>query len=158
VISLFVDISRNYRAVTNIDPKARINYKRYLEIAVGDERLHKAYAYGVQKDGEAEDFATALRFLGYETKYRQARIVSGQPSIHQTSMSLVMTMDIVRSVKIAHTVIIGSNDPELYPVIEWLKEQGIKVILFSKNIPYPLKDICDRCMDITKELLDYKEE
>lgn len=158
MISLFVDISRNYRAITHIDSKARINYKRYLETAIGNERLHKAYAYGVQKDNEAEDFAIALRCLGYETKYRQARMVSGQLSIQQTSMSMTMAMDIVRSAKYAHTIIIGSNDIELYPVVEWTKEQGIKVIVFSKYIPYPLKNIADKCMDITTELLDYKEE
>jgi uncharacterized LabA/DUF88 family protein len=158
--SLFVDVARNFNAIYSIDPNKRLNYKRYFERAVGEDKLYKAIAYGVQREDEAKVFMLVLRNIGFEPKYRPARIIRGNPSINQTSNNLNIALDVVRQLRtqFVDTIVLGSNDIELIPLIEWIKEQGIRVHLFSSLMPRWLRDAADSFEEITEDLLDVKEE
>lgn len=157
-VAVFVDIARQYYSVSLMDKRARVNYERYLESAVGDDTLHRAFAYGVQVSDEANDFIIALERMGYETRYRQAKIVSGMPNFRATSNNVAMFLDIVRNLKFVDTVIIGSNDLDLIGMINWIKEQGIKVIVYSHNIPREMKMVADQWIEIRKDIIELKEE
>jgi uncharacterized LabA/DUF88 family protein len=160
-VGVFVDIARQYYGVSLLDKNARINYERYLSKAVGDGELHRAYAYGVQMNDEAATFITALRNLNYEPKYRKAKIIktadgTEKSSIRHTIWNVGIAMDVVRNIRHVDTVILGSNDPELVPLVEWIREQGVKVIVFSFAIPKELRLSADKCIEIHDDLLDIK--
>jgi uncharacterized LabA/DUF88 family protein len=157
-VAVFVDIARQYHSVSLIDKRARVNYERYLQSAVDDATLHRAFAYGVQISNEANDFIIALERMGYETRYRQAKIVLGIPNFRATSNNLSMFLDIVRNLKFVDTIVIGSNDLELVEMINWIKEQGIKVIIYSHNIPREMKMAADQWIEIRKEVIELKED
>jgi uncharacterized LabA/DUF88 family protein len=155
-IGVFVDIARQFHSVSQVNKNARINYERYLQKAIGDQELHRAVAYGVQIENEAQPFISALRNLGYEAKYRQARYIDNKPSIRHTNWNIGLTMDVVRNIKFLNIVIIGSNDPELVPLIEWIKEQGVKVMIYSSSIHRDLRAVSDVCKEIETDVLDIK--
>ncbi len=191
-VGVFVDIPRMYHSVSIVNRSARINYERYLKVAVGDDELHRAYAYGVQIKDEAIPFISALRSIGYEPKYKTARIIKVDPleneiaklrlenqslkdkiegtttpqetlppsqfkqSIRDTSWNIGIAMDVVRNIRSVDSVVIGSNDPELYHLVEWIKEQGIKVTIFSYAIHRDLRAIADLSKEITDDILDVR--
>jgi uncharacterized LabA/DUF88 family protein len=156
MISVFVDVARTYNALTRINVNARLDYKRYLEKAVGSSELHKAFAYGVHKDGEADSFISVLRDIGYEPRYRRARIFQGEQSISLTTNNIIMTVDIVRHLRFNSTIIIGSNDIELLPTINWIREQGVRVEIFTVRPPKLLMQSVDYCREISNDLLEFK--
>lgn len=158
MLSLFVDISRNYRTAVKINPRARIDYKLYLERVQQIDKIHKAFAYGVQKNSEAESFISALSYFGYEPKYRKAKFISGEASIRETSNNLILSLDVVRYIRFVDTIIIGSNDTELIPLVEWIREQRVKVIIYSAFIPKALKEAADSCIEISNDIIEIREE
>ena len=209
VVGVFVDIARMYHSVNLIDKRSRINYEKYLKMAVGDNELHRAYAYGVQIEDEAYSFIQALKGLGYETKYRQAKMIKWdslekenlrlrrenqifremfdrvgdendsevlrsdlerkleanipelpeyKASIKDTSWNVGITLDVVRNIRNLDCIVIGSNDPELVPLVQWVKEQGRIVTIFSFSIHRELRAIADHCKEIPKELLDTRDQ
>jgi uncharacterized LabA/DUF88 family protein len=64
---------------------------------------------------------------------------------------------VVRNIRNLDCVVIGSNDPELVPLIEWIKEQGRIVTIFSFSIHRDLRAVADHCREIPKELLDTRD-
>lgn len=201
IVGVFVDVARMYYSVNMIDKRNRINYEKYLQYAIGQDELHRAYAYGVQLNEEALPFIYALKGMGYEPKYKQAKIVKidvlekenlrlkqevralyecledetlevrehvknaitndlpeYKPSIRETSWNLGLTMDIVRNIRILDHIVIGSNDPELVPLIEWIKEQGRRVTIFSFSIHRDLRAIADHCKELPNDVLGNRED
>ena len=159
---IFVDIARHFQSVSESYKKARVDYEKYLKTALNGEPLHRAIAYGVQIDNEANNFILALKNIGYEPKYKLAKIVNNEeniprPNIKQTTWTIGLCMDVVRNINFLSHVIIGSNDPTLVDLILWIKEKGIKVTIYSINIPRELKMVADFSREIQRSILEIKE-
>lgn len=162
-VGVFVDLAKLYHAVTLTNKMSRIQYNLYLEGAKRDYELHRAYAYGVQIDGEAESFADVLAGLGYDVKYKRAKRVRNPykpsefiPSIRETPSNLDIALDVFKNLDYMDVVVLGTNDTEIVPLIEFLKERGIRVEIYSYNIPKELRMVADRCIEIDDSIIEAK--
>jgi uncharacterized LabA/DUF88 family protein len=159
--SIHVDVSRNFGALMRREKEARINYSKYLEQAIDGDRLHKAYAYGVRVENEADEFIKTLHEIGYEVKYKEAKNVFNrhtgvsEPKVSLTSNNLVIAMDVVRVIDKVDTIVIGSNDRDLVTLIDWIHYKGVNVFVYALMIPAPLKEVADWWEEISDEIIDY---
>lgn len=149
-----VDITNQYYAAAHNHPGAKIDYEKYLAEATKGYNLYRAFAYGVQMNDEAHGFITALRTIGYEPKYRQAVVLRDRPDIRNTDRNMLLAMDVWRVIDRIDVVVIGSNDPDLAPLVNRIKELGIQVIVFSCGISRELKDAADRFIEIGSTIME----
>lgn len=157
-IGVFVDIVDQYKKVLKAYKGGKVDYGKYLKkvLAIGDGDIYRAFAYGVQIDNEASGFIVCLKSYGFEPKYKRAILIDDRPNIQETSWNLGITIDIARLVQRLDVVVLGSSDPQLIPAIEYLQEQGIKVIIFSCNIPQELREASNAYYEINEEVLERK--
>lgn len=155
-VGVFANVSSQFYSVLSAYRGAKIDYARYLEKAIGGEELYRAFAYGVQMGTEAGPFINCLNKIGFETRYKPARWVDGKPSIRDTDWNIGIAMDIVRHLERLDVVVIGSNDLNLVPLIEFIKERGVKAVIFSCRVPNELREVADQIIEITEDILENK--
>jgi len=63
-------------------------------------------------------------------------------------------MDVVRCIEKLNVVILGSSDPDLIPLVEYIQEKGCECIIFSTGINKKLKDVANKWIEITEDLLE----
>jgi hypothetical protein len=80
------------------------------------------------------------------------------PSVQHTDVTMEMAMDVARLADRFNTIIIGSSNPRLRPLIRYIKERGCKVIVFSCNIPDSLKQETDLWWEIKEDFLEERVE
>lgn len=151
-MGLFVDITNQYYAALNAHPDQKIDYAKYLDRAKDGFNLYRAFAYGVQMDSESEPFIKVLRTLGYDPKYRKAVMSGRQPDIRRTDRNIMLAMDVWRCIDKLDVVIVGSNDPDLRPLVERIKELGVRVLIFSCNVSRELQDSADGVLEINASI------
>ncbi len=156
-IALFVDLIGQFYNVSLIFKKQKLNYKAYLDKLTEEGNVYKAIAYGASIGNEADTFIKCLRSNGYETKYVPARKYNGKPIIKYTDRTMDIAIDIIRMMDRLDIVVIGSCNINLVPLLSFLKEKGIKVIIFACHIPVELKIVCDEWWEVTENLLEIKE-
>lgn len=76
------------------------------------------------------------------------------PSVQQTDRTMDMVIDILRSIDRLEIVVIGSSNPRIIPIVNYLKEKGIRVIIFSCNIPRHLRNAADVWWEISDRFLE----
>lgn len=153
-----VDITNQYYSVqSSHHTGARIDYEKYLTAAVSQYNLYRAFAYGAQMSDEAYGFITVLKSIGFEPKYRRAVSVGDRPDIRRTDRNLILAMDVWRTIERVDVVILGSNDSELVPLVQRIKELGIQVIIYSCNIGRELREAADRCIEIDPEIMERRK-
>jgi len=130
---LFIDVSNLYHCVGK-KFNGKIDYSKYLaEIAP----LSMAKAYGTKIDSEAINFVKRLNSIGFSTKF-----VRTTPK-DKTSVSINMAIDIVKNLDTLDEVILGSSSREMIPLIEFLKENSVKVIVYACGICHEVRNICE---------------
>lgn len=160
--SVFVDVARNFGATLRAEKSkdARINYEKYLKKAINGDRLHRACAYGINIGDEAHEFKIILEKIGYEVKYKPARMVLDRttnqyvPKINLTSNNINIAIDIVKDVEKVDTIVLGTNDKELIPFIIWAQSKGVKIHLFSLLIPKDMKEVANSWHEIDGDIIE----
>ena len=128
-VGIFVNVANQFGALIQRKKGHKINYEKYLKYFLNDgENLLMAYAYGSKISDEAESFIHALKRMGYLTKFVTSIKIGSQDILHP-NRNVEMAVDIMGSYKKLDIIIIGSNDIELVPLINYLQCQGIKVII-----------------------------
>jgi uncharacterized LabA/DUF88 family protein len=150
--ALFVDINNLYYCVGKRYNGRKIDYKLYLERANVYATVTRAFCYGFQVDKEAVNFITCLRKIGYDPKYKAPRMIG--ENFKRMDWNVGLCIDVVRMIDRSDAVIIGSSDPELVPLIQWIKDRGVQSIIFSSLISKELKDISDRYYEISEDVLE----
>jgi uncharacterized LabA/DUF88 family protein len=153
-VGVFADVSNQFFSVATTFKGAKVNYTEYLKTAVGDNELYRAFAYGVQVSSEATPFIASLQRIGYDTRYKLAKVVDGKPSIPDTNWNVGIVIDMIRHLDRLDVVVIGSNNPDLIPAINFIRDRGVKVIIYSCRIPKELKDAADGVIEITADILE----
>ncbi len=154
-VGIFVDISNLFYNINKKYPGKKLDYFKYRLAAVGDEALYRAVGYGYFVDFEARKFVSALKHVGYETKYRKHRTIVKDDKIEylNSSWNLAMSLDIIRVLPKLDKVVLGTSDPEICPFVEYLKEKGVECFVISSNIPKGLRNSATQCIEITEDLL-----
>lgn len=141
--AVFVDVVNQFYANNSV----RLDYDRYLAEASQGVEIHRAFCYGAQMNEEAEPFLTMMRHLGYETRYRRAVVVGERKDIFRTDRNMMLAMDVWRLCRRVDVIIIGSNDPELVPLIERVRETGVQVGVLSCHVGRELAHAADWVME-----------
>lgn len=146
-IGLFVDTFDLYRHVRHVFD-GKINYESYHAKVAELGKVVKCLAYGMQSEG---GFISCLRILGFETRFKNPRIIR---EIKFCDWNVQIAMDIVRLIDELDTVIFGSCSLGLIPLIKWLKEKDVKVIIFATDVPKSLRNLADEVIEIDESLLE----
>jgi len=150
--ALFVDVTNLYYAANHRNG-ARIDFEKYLAAASEGFDVCRAFAYGAQMAGEAGGFLAVLRELGYEPKYRTAVVIGERPDIRRTDRNMPLAMDVWRLADRLDVAIIGSNDPDLAPLVRRIKEVGVQVVIFACGVGRELRELADRVIEVGEDTL-----
>jgi uncharacterized LabA/DUF88 family protein len=158
-IAVFVDTINLFHNINTIYTGRKLNYRFYLDKLREEEgNIFRATAYGAAVGDEAKNFITSLRSNGFETKYVSAKRFDNNPIIKYTDRTIDIIIDIIRMMDRLDVVIIGSNNTNISPFLFYLREIGIRVVIFACNIPKELKLVCDEWIEILEDTLKVKED
>ncbi|MBI2669897.1 MAG: NYN domain-containing protein [Candidatus Yanofskybacteria bacterium] len=151
-VGVFVDAQNMYHSARNLY-KAKLNFKKVLEMAVGNRRLIRAFIYVIRTEsGEEKAFVEALEKGGYEIKDKDLQIFPG--GMKKADWDVGMAMDaVILSDKIDVAVLV-TGDGDFVPLVEYLRiSQGLKVevISFGRSTSAKLKEAADRFTDLGED-------
>ena len=158
---LFIDVSNLYYCVKKKFAGRKINYEmlyghfnRGAHIAAPSDQKYLSFAraYGIRHGSEAKAFIRTLQSYGFETS-----IIKSLPKRH-TSLNVDITIDVIRRASKLQTVILGTSDRDILPLIKWLHEQGIKVIEVGCGVPVELQHSPAEIVEITEDFLENTNE
>jgi uncharacterized LabA/DUF88 family protein len=142
---LFIDVANLYFCVKKRFAGRKIDYN-YLYGHFTP--LACAHAYGVRLQSEAKAFIRNLNQQGYTTRF-----IKTAPKRH-TSLNVDITIDVVKRASKLNTIILGTADRDILPLVKWLHDQGIKVIIVGCGIPAELQYSEAECIEITEDYLE----
>lgn len=160
--ALLVDVSNIYYCISKKWPGEKLDYDKflnYIEEEFGD--LRRAIAYGYQMSDEAQSFITCLKTIGFDVVYQKLKPKfkasdeeSSRTEYKKPDQNVGIAMDAVRISDKVDTIVIGSSDPDLVPLVQWIKDQGLRCIIVAVGISKELKDSCNRYIEIPRSLLE----
>lgn len=158
-IGVFVDVGNLYHCVNKKFEGRKLDYKKYLEnVITDDDILYRAIAYGIQVKDEANKFISCLKHYGFEAKYRRPKIhkVDDKEVIRRIPWGVGIALDVVRIVSNnkLDVVVIGSSEPELVDLVEWVKERGVKCVVASCGIPREIREASDSWIELSENFLE----
>lgn len=153
--ALFVDVGNLYYSVSKRFDQRKLDYNKLMDKASQLCPIERAFAYGSQSNNEAVGFISCLDSFGYETKYKNHKLSEDKTKIlKRVDWDVGIAVDIVRMSDRVNTIILGSNDSDLIPIIEWVKAKGLRCFILACNVPYVMRQACDRSFEITDDLLE----
>lgn len=156
-IGLFVDTSDIYHKVKRkFDSK--LCYETYFNEVADWGIIQQAFAYGMQTDSEASGFITCLKMTGFDVRFKRPRIMTiGDREIKRCDWGIKIAVDVVKTIGHLDTVVLGISNPDFIPLIHWIKDQGVNVIILASGVPKSLKNVADNVVEIDEDLLEEEE-
>lgn len=153
-VGVFIDTQNLYHSAKHLY-KARVNFGKVLEEAVGGRTLVRAIAYVISTEsGEEKNFFEALTKIGIETKVKDLQIFAD--GAKKADWDVGLAIDAVKLAPKLDTVVLATGDGDFKPLVEYLDTQGIQVevISFGKSSSAKLKEVAhaftDMCDDPRK--------
>lgn len=128
----------------------KLDYRAYLEYASELGLITMARVYGIHVRGQAIDFLTKLKTIGYHTQYTSVN----ERDKTKIKATVRVVVDAIALMDEYDTLIIGSSDKNLIPLLEYLKTQEKRVIILSTSIPNSMKTAAYKCIEIPKSMLE----
>jgi uncharacterized LabA/DUF88 family protein len=151
-VGVFIDTQNLYHSAKHLY-KARVNFQKVLEEAVGDRVLVRAIAYVISTDsGDESAFFDALTKIGIETKVKGLQVFSD--GAKKADWDVGLAIDAVKMSPKLDTIIIASGDGDYVPLIEYLDmNEGcqVEVISFGKSSSAKLKEAAHAFTDMCDE-------
>lgn len=151
-VGVFVDAQNMYHSAKNLY-KAKLNFKKVLETAVGNRRLIRAFIYVIRTEsGEEKAFVEALEKGGYEIKDKDLQIFPG--GMKKADWDVGMAMDAVILADKIDVAVLVTGDGDFVPLVEYLRiSQGLKVevISFGRSTSAKLKEVVDLFFDMESD-------
>ncbi len=150
-VGVFIDAQNLYHSAKHLY-KARVNFAKILEDAVGGRILVRAIAYVIATEsGEEQNFFEALTKIGIETKVKDLQVFAG--GAKKADWDVGMAIDAVKLAPHLDTIVLATGDGDFVPLIQYLdisKGCQVEVISFGKSSSGKLKeaahaftDMCD---------------
>ena len=150
-VGVFIDTQNLYHSAKHLY-KARVNFGKVLEEAVGGRILVRAIAYVIKTEaGDETNFFEALTKMGIETKMKDLQIFAD--GAKKADWDVGLAIDAVKLAPKLDTVVLVTGDGDFIPLIEYLDlHEGcqVEVISFGKSSSGKLKeaahaftDLCD---------------
>ena len=147
-VAFFVDVQNLYYSARNIY-NARVNFSALLKEVVGVRKLVRATAYVIRAQmPEEQSFFEALGKAGYEVRAKDLQVfISGTK---KGDWDVGITMDAIRQMGKVDAVVLASGDGDYVPLLEYLKNFGVRVevIAFGKSSSSKLIEAADDFIDM----------
>jgi uncharacterized LabA/DUF88 family protein len=160
-VAVFIDVQNMYHSAKNLY-QAKVNFSEILKTAVSGRKLIRAFAYVVRtKTGEEKPFFDALVKLGIETRVRDLQEFYG--GMKKADWDVGISVDAIKCANKADVVVLVSGDGDFLQLVEYLKNQGIRVevMAFGRSASGKLKEVADEFIDLgevpSKYLLIHKK-
>lgn len=128
----------------------KLDYAKYLEYIehIGDVSL--AEVHGIHVRGQAIDFITKLKSLGYLPLYMNVH----ERDKNKIKATVRIVVNAIAQMVCYDTIVIGSSDKNLIPLLDYLKAQKKKVIILATDIPNTMKTAAYKCIEIPFSMLE----
>ena len=158
-IGVFVDTSDLYHKIRRKFEGGKLCYEDYYEKAMTFGEVQQAFAYGMQTENEADGFITCLKMTGFDVRFKRPQILKiGDREIKRCEWGVKITVDIAKTITHLNTIVLGISNPDYIPLIHWVKDQGVRVIILASCIPRSLREVADEAIEIDENLLEDEEE
>ncbi len=151
-IGFFVDVNNLYYCVAKYFKGRRLDYRHYYRFVADLGNITKAIAYGAERGDEAAKFKQVLKTIGLTPKYKPVRELDKNHL--KADWDVGITIDIVLATPDLDTIVLGSADGDLEPLVTWCREQGKDVIIIASGISRYLKDNATECIEIPESLVE----
>lgn len=156
-IGIFVDTTNLYHTVYR-KHNGRLCYEEYYQQIAKDTEVIRAIAYGMTI-GNTDSFTSCLGYAGFETCFKSPKIIEiHDVKIKRCDWGVGIAVDIMEIINEVDVIVIGSSDPNLYPLVRWIKRRGKEVWIVSSLIPRILKDVATKVIEIPEAWLEEEEE
>lgn len=155
-IGVFVDVSNLYYCIgKKFGTNKKLDYKKYYEWAESKGNIMQAIAYGAQLENEATGFIHCLKLSGYSPKFKRPKQfqTSTEKEARKADWDVGIAIDIVSMIDRLDTVILGTADGDLEPVVKWARDRGVTVIVMACGISRDLKNIANEYIEIPESML-----
>ncbi|MBP6860500.1 MAG: NYN domain-containing protein [Candidatus Pacebacteria bacterium] len=150
-VGVFIDTQNLYHSAKNLY-KARVNFAKVLEEAVGGRTLVRAIAYVISTEaGDEKNFFDALTKIGIETKVKDLQVFSD--GAKKADWDVGIAIDAVKLSDKLDTIILATGDGDFVPLIEFLDMNGVQteVISFGKSSSGKLKEAAHAFTDMCED-------
>lgn len=151
-VAVFVDAQNMYHTAKNLY-HAKVNFKRILEIGVGNRQMIRAFIYVITTEsGEESAFLEALEKGGYEIKQKDLQIFAG--GTKKADWDVGMAVDATILADKVDVAILVTGDGDFAPLVEYLRiNKGLKVevMSFGRSTSSKLKEVCDKFHDLDED-------
>jgi len=150
-VGVFIDTQNLYHSAKHLY-KARVNFAKVLEEAVGGRILVRAIAYVISTEaGDEKNFFEALTKIGIETKVKDLQVFAD--GAKKADWDVGMAIDAVKLSPKLDTVILATGDGDFIPLIEYLDMNGVQVevISFGKSSSAKLKEAAHAFTDMSDD-------
>ena len=147
-VVVLIDVQNMYHSAKNLY-RAKANFAEILKSAVSERRLIRAFAYVVRtKTVEEKPFFDALIKLGMETRVRDLQEFYG--GMKKADWDVGISVDAIKCANKADVIVLVSGDGDFIQLIEYLKNQGIRVevMAFGKSASSKLREVADEFIDL----------
>ena len=146
-LGIFLDTGNLYYCIGKKFEKRKLDYRKYLDYLADLGEATRATAYGCQLNSEAVGFMHCLKQIGLQTKWKTVKN-------HKANWDVGMAIDIVRMADRIDSVILGTSNPNLVPVVEYITQLGIDVIVVACGISKELKEAATDFIEIPESMLE----
>ena len=158
-IGLFVDTSDLYHKVRRKFDGGKLCYENYYEKVMSLGEIQQAFAYGMQTDNEASGFITCLKMTGFDVRFKRPRIMKiGDREIKRCEWGIKIAVDVAKTINHLDTIVLGVSNPDFIPLIHWVKDQGVRVIILASCVPKSLREVADDVIEIDETFLEDEDE
>lgn len=148
-VAVFVDAQNMYHSAKNLF-HSKVNFKRILEVGVGNRQLIRAFIYVIATEsGEESAFFEALEKGGYEIKQKDLQIFPG--GMKKADWDVGMAVDATILADKVDVAILVTGDGDFIPLVEYLRiSKGLKVevMSFGRSTSSKLKEAADTFHDL----------
>ncbi len=165
-LGIFVDTTNLYHTVYR-KHNGRLCYEEYYQqiakCVFGPEsdysdKVIVAVAYGMTI-GNIDSFQNCLSYAGFETCFKSPKIIEiHDVKIKRCDWGVGMTISVVEVIEDVDVIVLGSSDPNLLRLVEWIKRRGKDVWIVSSLIPRVLKESATNVVEIPEAWLEAEEE
>ena len=132
--ALFVDAANIFYSQKTLG--WRLDYEKFLNYFKSKTDIVYAgfYSAGIATNKKQQKFFQAVRGIGYSTEIRELKIIKdkrGKTIVHKGDFDVKIAIDLVLMAKKFDSVILASGDSDFAPALEYLKQQGKRIIVVS---------------------------
>ena len=150
-VGVFIDTQNLYHSAKHLY-KARVNFAKVLEEAVGGRVLVRAIAYVISTEsGEESNFFEALTKIGIETKVKDLQVFAD--GAKKADWDVGIAVDAIKTSSGVDVVVLISGDGDYVPLVEYLNNHGkrVEALAFGKSTSTRLREAVDEFIDLSEE-------